>query len=259
LIPVVWWYLLGLARIVTCFGEMTEARVLLTVVMLPGLDGSGDFFGKGTRYFEAFGQIEIVRYPRNGSQSYEALARFVELHLPVGAPFIVVAESFSGPIGIKLASSNIARMCALVLIATFVKAPLGQTSKWIAKLVDLAKFIIPPKAIIKYLLLGEDISNLAAPLRQFLNHHDRAALLERAKAALLCDESIALTKTRVPILALVANQDRLLLGSLSMWGEFSNVEAVAIDGPHFLLQEGNPQQIELALTTFLNKALPKET
>jgi pimeloyl-[acyl-carrier protein] methyl ester esterase len=231
---------------------MLETGTSVTFILLPGLDGSGTFFDRARQYFEPFGSINIVSYPVAGLQSYQALADFVEAGLPVGQPFVIVAESFSGPIGIELASRRMPGILALILVATFVKLPLGIGSKWLANIVDIAKYtLFPPKALLQYVLLADDASGIASRLRQLLIKSDREILIARGKEALSCDVSELLTKVDVPILSLVAKQDRLLSNTTRDWRKFLSARVVEIDGPHFLLQEGNSVQLTQAITDFI--------
>ena len=100
----------------------------LTIVLLPGLDGSGQFFGCSISYFEPYGNVEVLSYPNSGPQDYQSLANGLIFKLPVGGPFVIVAESFSGPIGIELASRQIPGLRGLMVVASFASRPLGMIS-----------------------------------------------------------------------------------------------------------------------------------
>jgi pimeloyl-ACP methyl ester carboxylesterase len=221
------------------------------IVLLPGLDGSGQFFGNSLSYFEAYGDVLTICYPTSGSQSYADLADFVALQLPENDAFVVVAESFSGPIGIDLASRNISAMQGLLLSASFFSDPFGLSSSALANVVGLARFLpIPPAALLQWLLLGDDKSQLASALRTFLLAYNRQTLIKRGETALKADVVQKLKIIEMPVVSLVARQDRLIARDFSIWTRFTNVEAILIDGPHFLLQEGDEDQMRDALSRF---------
>jgi len=70
-----------------------------TVVLLPGLDGSGDQFAP---LIDALGSevpTLTVRYP-NAPLDYEALQNIVATVLPRDRSYVILGESFSGPIAL---------------------------------------------------------------------------------------------------------------------------------------------------------------
>jgi pimeloyl-[acyl-carrier protein] methyl ester esterase len=226
----------------------------MEIVLLPGLDGSGAFFAKSEAYFAPYGKVRVLQYPMTGPQTYQALADWVQVCLSLTEPFVLVAESFSGPIAIDLASRKLAGLSGVILAASFVRAPMGQASAILAKLAGLSNLLpIPPATIIRFFLLGKDTANLAPLLRTFLMSCDRNVIIDRAKAALSCDVSEKLRKIEVQMLSLVAKQDRLLTDAAANWSQRDGIDVVQVDAPHFLLQEGNEAQINMALKLFFQK------
>lgn len=49
-------------------------------------------------------------------------------------PYVIVAESFSRPIGVRAASKNPSGLPALVLVASFVAPPTGAIMRWLVRL-----------------------------------------------------------------------------------------------------------------------------
>jgi pimeloyl-[acyl-carrier protein] methyl ester esterase len=234
-------------------GDGGGVRRELEIVLLPGLDGSGQFFGKAEDYFKAYGRVRILNYPNTGEQSYEHLADLMLAQLPESAPFIVVAESFSGPLAIELAARNIAGLRGLLLVASFVTKPLGPLSALAARFVKMVQFMpIPSAGLIRWVLLGADQSSQAPTLRAFLLGYNRRTLIARATAALTCDVGDKLCQIDIPISALVAMQDRLITSGTAIWGKFTSVSVFEIDGPHFLLQNGNETQLNSAIGAFFD-------
>ena len=94
---------------------------MTTIVLLPGMDGSGALFGD---FIAALGlNPVIVAYPPDTPQTYDELEHFVHQSLPAGEPYILLGESFSGPVAIRIASRKPAGLKALVLVCTFAALP----------------------------------------------------------------------------------------------------------------------------------------
>lgn len=58
----------------------------------------------------------IVSYPPDQSLGYRDLAHLVRSRLPKDEPFILLAESFSGPIALALAADPPPQLKALILV-----------------------------------------------------------------------------------------------------------------------------------------------
>src|SRR5689334_7244113 len=94
------------------------------MVLLPGLDGTGRFFkpllaklGSGVRPI-------VVTYPAHQVLGYADLVSIVEQQLPRGL-FVLVGESFSGPLAIEIVVRNADRVIGLVLVAISCAARSG--------------------------------------------------------------------------------------------------------------------------------------
>jgi pimeloyl-ACP methyl ester carboxylesterase len=94
--------------------------VPLTALLLPGMDGTGTLFEPLARALAPDVIPAIASYPRDRCLEYRKLRSLVAL--PDG-PFAIVAESFSGPLAIRIAAERPAHLRALVLVATFARFP----------------------------------------------------------------------------------------------------------------------------------------
>jgi hypothetical protein len=90
-------------------------------------------------------QAKVISYPSDAILGDVALEQLVEAALPKNDPFIVVAESFSGPLAIRLASRPVTGLMGLVLTGTFVRRPIpfprAVVSKYIVRLVLSPLFV----------------------------------------------------------------------------------------------------------------------
>src|SRR5512138_710960 len=125
-------------------------------ILLPGFDGSGQLFAPLLAEERLPFEPHVVALPADLPRGYEELVAWLEPRLPT-EPFGLLAESFSGPLAIRLAARHAERVTHLVLAATFLRSPLRS---WLAPFAALARpalFSRPPPAIgIRTLLAGWD-------------------------------------------------------------------------------------------------------
>ncbi|MCI5146853.1 MAG: hypothetical protein D3923_15345 [Candidatus Electrothrix sp. AR3] len=77
----------------------------MQVILLPGMDGTGILFKPLLKEFSEDIDVRALSYPCDTKLSYSQLVEYVRKKLPEREDFILVAESFSGPIGYFLASN----------------------------------------------------------------------------------------------------------------------------------------------------------
>lgn len=90
----------------------------VTLVLLPGMDGTGMLFEP---FIAALGDafpITVVTYPPTAdSQTYADSLNLAALALPPKGLLVLLGESFSGPIAISLAAANPKRVVGLFCAA----------------------------------------------------------------------------------------------------------------------------------------------
>lgn len=96
----------------------------MKLILLPGLDGSGELFKPfiDELYSLADVDIVIIKYPIEGEQSYKGLKEYVLARLP-DDEFILLGESFSGPIAYEIALLDNPKLKGVIFVATFLKNP----------------------------------------------------------------------------------------------------------------------------------------
>ena len=215
-------------------------RKLPQVVLLPGMDGTGELFADFIA--AVFGEFEtkVVRYSSDICQSYSELAGLICGAIAADAPFVLVAESFSTPLAIHYASTKPPNLKGLVLCAGFASAPVrGWRRLVLSVLAPIAfRFTLPDFAC-KRLLVGRDApASLVAAVRSAVSSVRPDVLSSRLRALLTCDFRVELAQANLPILYIQAEQDRLV--DASCLGEILRTKpetsVVAIPGPHLLLQ-----------------------
>ena len=94
-----------------------------TLVLLPGLDGTGLVFEPLLEHLPGTIDPIIVRYPGNKLMSFQEHINFARARLPGDQPFVMLAESFSGPIALQLLADPPANLAGVIFVATFDRYP----------------------------------------------------------------------------------------------------------------------------------------
>src|SRR5512147_2728475 len=82
----------------------TSWHPMATLLLLPGLDGTGELFAAFVAALREH-EVRIITYPHDRALGYPALEEFVREKLPRDQDYFLLAESFSGPVGISIAAS----------------------------------------------------------------------------------------------------------------------------------------------------------
>lgn len=235
---------------------------MTAIVILPGLDGTTTLLED---LCSRLGQLDIparaIAYPRDQPQGYFELERIVRVQLPSSEPFVLLGESFSGPLAIRIAADPPAGLVGLVLSTTFARSP-------IPALGPLARFVRfaparPPAGLLSWWLLGRWATPaLRSALYAALRSVSPIVLSTRAAAALRVDVSALLPSIRVPTVQLIASQDRLLTRSAAntLASGIPTCRSVTIVGPHLLLQTATElcaQEIAAFASGLMPDMLPK--
>ena len=230
--------------------QTTDDRPLL--VLLPGMDGTGRMFEP---FLAALGDFEtrVVRYPA-ALMSYAACIHHVRTLLPRDQPFVLLGESFSGPVAVALAAERPEGLVALVLCGTFARNPRPGLA-WAAPLLRFLPARRLPLALIRFLLLGRWATEpLLALVRSMLPEVPAATLKGRLLAVVAGDQTPLLGRIQVPTLALAAAQDRLVPPAATRWlrAHLPNLDIARLQGPHWLLQT-RPDATAQAIRDFLGR------
>ncbi len=209
-------------------------------LLLPGFDGSGRLFAPFLAAAPPGFEPRVVALPSDAPRGYDELVAWLADRLPTDRPYSLVAESFSGPLAIRIASRQPKLLTHLVLVATFLRSPLRP---WLAPLAALARPAIyarpPPALAIRAMLAGWDApSSIVGAVRDAMAILPPPVAAARARAALSADEGAALARIDAPTLWVQASSDRLLREGHANEARCSRPDAriVTIEGPHMILQ-----------------------
>jgi pimeloyl-[acyl-carrier protein] methyl ester esterase len=220
------------------FGATTARARLPRLILLPGLHGTCELLAD---FMAALGEdapVHAVDYPRDRVLDHAALADFVRPLLPVGKPFVLLGESFSGPIAIRLAAERPRGLCGVVLSTSFAANPRPHLARF-ASLARAVPAQALPVGVFTFWLLGRwTTPKLRADFAQVLGAVDGDVLAERLIACTQVDVGALLPKIAVPLLYLRASRDRLLPQATGarVVAAVKQGRLVDLDGPHCLLQ-----------------------
>lgn len=208
-----------------------------TLVLLPGMDGTGDLFAPLVRALGTAIPTRIVRYP-DRAMDYTAHEEFARASLPADRPFVVLGESFSGPIAVSIAASAPAGMRGYVLCGSFICSP-SPMLKWLGPFAALFSPKIMPKAMGASYLMGRHATpELRQALGRALDSVSGSTLVARLKAIANVDVRAEAQRIRLPGLYLRATEDNVVKESASriVMAHVKNARVVDLEGPHLLLQ-----------------------
>lgn len=226
---------------------------MTVLVVLPGLDGTATLL---SAFKEAvspiFDSVQLVSYPSGQKASYAELEQIARNALPTEKPFVLLGESFSGPIAISIAANPPKNLIGLVLSATFARNPVMLLRPF-SELARFAPVRMMPSVLLSWMLLGKWATpKLESLLRNALKNVSPDVLRDRAAAALMVDTSAFLGKINVPVLYLRASRDRLITRAVG--NEISKgipqAKIVEISGPHLLLQSA-PNESAAVIAEFV--------
>jgi len=224
-----------------------------TVVLLPGLDGTGEQFAPLVDALGPNVSTQVVRYP-DTPMDYEAHRQLVSSILPRDQPYVILGESFSGPIAISLAAKSPRGLLGCILCASFVRTP-REALRLAVPFLGAISHQRLPSALSDYLVIGR----FATPaLQQMQRDAQRsvspATLVARLRAIACVNVSDQLRSIALPMLYMRATEDRLVPRSASQY--FSRLaragRVVDLEGPHFLLQ-ARPREAAAEVQKFVRE------
>ena len=181
---------------------------LPTLVLLPGLDGTGLLFRPLLEVLPPSLPARVVAYPPDQELGYEALLPRVMAALPADGPYILLGESFSGPLALMAAARRPKGLAGVVLCASFFRCPHPYLPQWIGPLVRPGLLrIMPRPSQIKGLLGCYATPALKLLVRETLATVAPEVFACRLRTVLKVNATADLARCPVPLLYLRASRD----------------------------------------------------
>jgi pimeloyl-ACP methyl ester carboxylesterase len=224
------------------------------IILLPGMDGTGWLFQDFVKCLPDGMQTKVVSYPPDVLQSYEQLDEIVIQCLPVTERFIIIAESFSGPIALQLARRSLNNLAGVVLVSSFAYRPLGRMGPFLARLPFSFILRVPLWSfMLRGFLLGIDASDKDVQnVREVISQVPRHVLAGRLREALTSEHGRGKVGGGVQVVTVFAAQDRLLgrAARRSILEVCPDAVVETVSAPHLALQ-ATPMAVLSVLKTHL--------
>jgi len=218
---------------------------MVKLVLLPGMDGTGDLFHPFVKSLPIDIETQIIRYPLDRALSYAELIRLTASSLSESEQFVLLGESFSAPVAIQLAVRSPAQVKGILICAGFARSPVRR---WPSPLVDfltplMFRLPITNFAIKRFLLDQNTPKSIVDAVRSAIESVPPNVLSKRVSEVLACDVQKEASRIKVPMLYLRGLRDRLVGEGCvqEILDVKSDMEVVNIDGPHLLLQSNYSQ------------------
>lgn len=218
---------------------------------LPGLHGTTSLFASIRNEISANVDTDFIELPTVGDQDYATLTSWLDNELTSGRPRLLIAESFSGPLALRLAELRPKEICGIVLAASFCDTPVNPG---LALLPLRPLFMVkPPRKALRHFLIGDDADKRdVTKLRKEVQKIPSATLASRVRAILELQEHDNPSLADTPMLLLQAQSDNLI-----PWDAQQRLEACYphasvhwLESPHLILQQ-SPKQCLDAIREFL--------
>jgi pimeloyl-ACP methyl ester carboxylesterase len=195
-----------------------------------------------------------VNYPPDEPLGYEELLPRILAALPTDRPFVLLGESFSGPLAVMAAATRPVGLVGVILCATFVRNPLWLRPAWLRHFARPLVFRGATKiGVVTAPLRGcsPELTRLYAQARASVTP---GVMAHRVRAVLRVDVRRELAECTVPILYLHGDRDRLVRGH--NFAEISRVQpavrcARIAGAPHMVLQL-HPAAAAAAICDFID-------
>ncbi|ARU05339.1 hypothetical protein CCO03_12175 [Comamonas serinivorans] len=222
------------------------------------MDGTGLLFEPFIRAWQTAAgpaELQVMRYPDDQAWGYDALQRWLQGRLPRQEPLVLLGESFSGPLAVRLAADPGLQIRGLILCASFVQCPRPSLRAPAARLPARLLTGRPSLELAQRAILGTRAdAGLRDLFAQALGQVSPEVLKTRLMAVMQLDPSIARhwASLQRPTLSLCASRDWLVPASASraLQRLRPGADLRWLPAPHGVLQTA-PQQAATAVADFV--------
>jgi pimeloyl-[acyl-carrier protein] methyl ester esterase len=222
----------------------------LTLVLLPGFDGTGELFGHFERELGLQWPVRVVRY--RDERTFDDYVDSVAKLLPEKNA-VLVAESFSGPIALALLAKHPSRIHAAALCATFAITPFRPLTR-VARFVPSVLFGVRAgrRSMLRRLCLNDSCDpQLMNEALATIDSVPPITIKRRLDVLAGIDMRSVCSRVDHPVLILQGTRDRLLgRRQQELRNLLPRATVRELEGPHLLLQS-RPRASADAIKEFL--------
>jgi pimeloyl-ACP methyl ester carboxylesterase len=221
-------------------------------LLLPGLDGTGKLFEPFIACAPSGTSCSVVSYPVDREMSYSECAEFVSANFIPEEPFVIIAESFSGPVAVLVASTQPFALAGVVLCNTFVFRAAWRGFSYLPW-ASLFRLPLTRFSVGLHLTGFKHASRFVDSIRAANAPVLPSVRASRLRSALRIDVCDQLAGLKVPVIYLRGNHDRLVFSSCvrQVVSAKPNTTVVRVPGPHLLLQVA-PQRSWQEVSSFVS-------
>jgi pimeloyl-[acyl-carrier protein] methyl ester esterase len=231
----------------------------LALILLPGIDGSGVLFEPLVSLLPASIHPIVVAFPPDRELRYAELLELVRAAIPAHVPYLILGESFSGPLALLAAHQADSWLCGIVLCATFVENPVWWLPSWVKPRLPTWLFrFYGAAARLKAYTSGFNTPALQRLLRRAFLSLRPKVLATRVQEIFSVNVAPELQACPVPILYLRGEYDNTVPErSLKIIQQLRPAVQVArLAAAHPLLQTHSAEAAR-CITEFIERTLPK--
>lgn len=211
---------------------------MANLVILPGLDGTGIRVADFVRQMAPSVRVKVIPYPRDRPMGYSELEALIRSELPTDCRYVLLGESFSGPLAIRIGAEPPKGLAGVILCGTFARNPFPRL-----RLVRALAVRVPIKSLPRWvrapLMWGSSNPRRAPPRAQRAMSGVSSAVIRRRIGEIFdVDVTRLLARIELPMLVMIARRDRIVPRAATSLLLYSSPQALVteIDGPHLLLQ-----------------------
>lgn len=224
----------------------------ITLVLLPGLDGTDVFFRPLLASLPEWITPHVVQFPQSGANQYSDLLGIVRGAVSQYSSFYLLGSSFSGPLALMLAATAPERVLGVILSTTFVQPPRPIYARLRFAAVAPMIWMIRAGRRIPAWLSREPIDQLRQDKTETWRRVSSSVVATRIRALLDVDARELLQACPHPVLCIAGSDDGVVprQNVEEIVAVRPSVQVRMIEGRHFAMYT-NPTAAVAAITEFI--------
>ena len=214
----------------------------MRLVLLPGMDGTGRLFASFIHALKQTIPCSVISYPPDLCLGYAELTHYVRDRLPEDEPYVLLAESFSGPIAYDLAHLAAPGLHGIIFVASFLRRPNHLLGLLPMLPLSVLLSIRPADVIIRHWMLSRESDQTQLQLfKDVLQSVSNKVLAHRLQQIRHLGFEPKLISVSVSYIQPLNDK---LVGRENVRDFYTiqpDLKLIELNGPHFILQD-RPQE-----------------
>lgn len=216
---------------------MTSTTSRRPIILLPGLHGTDGLFHPFIQACPGNYSPHVLAYPTDEILCYQKLEDYIADDLPDDEPYLLLGESFSGPVALRIAQRRPDGLRGVILVCSFIVPPAPPILRFLPWTL-IFQLSSPLYLLRKMLARLPQNADTLEHIRQEIMKVNPAVLASRMRTVLTVDAIDALKACPVPILYIAGDHDPMVReGSVRHIKTIRpDVAVTRVDAPHWVLQ-----------------------